>query len=227
MKAVLILSLLDNSKTNIIMGNFYKLNKSLGKYRALRTNGIVNIGFYAEFSDNGMDQYNDGSFDANIYSDGELVDIEINGWTFSFHIEGRYHLPGSYKSTSFCIEAVDPEGIETSIYSTPYYSYYREGDVLCSYLDLIHMYSHFKNADVAQKFYQLLRSVEGKHVTWRSVDSDIIKPEIGIAQAEFFKEFYEKNVDICKDKFFLKQIREAVNNAVDAFQEGIESYKIS
>ena len=63
MKAVLILSLLDNSKTNIIMGNFYKLNKSLGKYRALRTNGIVNIGFYAEFSDNGMDQYYNGSFD--------------------------------------------------------------------------------------------------------------------------------------------------------------------
>ena len=42
-----------------------------------------------------------------------------------------------------------------------------------------------------------------------------------------FINYYEKNVDICKDKFFLKQIREAVNNAVDAFQEGIESYKIS
>lgn len=208
--------------------NFYEFKKSLGKYRALRTDSIVNIGFYAEFSNNGMDIYNNGSFDANIYSDGELVDIEINEWTFSFHIHGTYHLPGSYQFTNFCIEAVDPEATETSIYSTPYYSCFKEGDVLCSYLDLIHMYSHFKNAKVAQMFYQLLRSVEGIHYgACRSVDRDIIKPEIGIARAEFFKDFYEKNVDTCKDKFFLKQIRGAVNNAVDAFQDGIESYKIN
>ena len=57
--------------------NIYKLNKSLGKFRALRTDNIGNVGFYAKICDNGMDGFNNGSFEANFYSNGELTDIEI------------------------------------------------------------------------------------------------------------------------------------------------------
>ena len=205
--------------------NIYKLNKSLGKFRALRTDNIGNVGFYAKICDNGMDGFNNGSFEANFYSNGELTDIEINGWTFSFYVRGSYHLPGTYRLVSFCIEAIGPEGTETSIYNTPYFTFFRESDVLCSFLDLIHMYSHFNNAQVAQRFYQLLRSVESGY-SERAVDRDIT-PEVGMTQARFFKDFYEKEIESCNDKFFLKLIREAVNKVVDAFQDRIESYKIN
>lgn len=195
--------------------NFYKLNKSLGKFRALKTDKLVKEGFCAEFSNRGMDQYNNGKFEANLYSNGELIDIEINGWTFSFHIDGRYHMPGTYESLSFNMLAVDPDGTEVNFKCIPNNTYFSEMNVLCWFLDMIHTYSNFKDAETANKFCELLRAIKKD-----------VGEELGLEHALFFKEFYINNNNACPDRFFMKQIKETVNKAIDLFQNGIESYKI-
>lgn len=208
------------------METICKLSRSLGKFRAIRTTEINDEGFCAEISYEVYDQYNNGRFAANFYTDGRMADIEINGWTFGYHIEGDYHLPGSYQDTNFIVEAIDPEGEEIKIYNTPFYLRFTAEDVLCLFLDLIHTYSNFKNGEIATKFYQLVRSVEGKGTSWRTYDEELFSPEVGLAQAKFFKEFYEKNINDCNDKFFMKKIKDAVNGAIDRFQDKAESYKI-
>lgn len=205
--------------------HYYNLDKSLGKYQALRTNIIRNDGFSGEIIDNGMDEYKNGSFEANIYTNGRLVDIELNGWTFSFHFKGDYHKPGYYKHCDFSIFAVDPNGNEVTLYNTPYYSPFSESGMLCMYLDLIHTYSNFKNGDIATKFYQLLRSLEGEGSSYRTVDKGIME-EVNLEHAKYFKNYYNENIKSCDNAVFMKQIKDAVNQAVDIVQNKFQSYKI-
>ena len=169
--------------------SFYKLNKSLAKYTAIRVSNIGTSGYYGEIVDLGMNQYYDGKFEANIYTNSENQDIEIGGWYFSYHIEGRYHLPGSYKTTSFEINAIDPNGSEVTLYNTPYYQYFSESEVLCSFLNLITLHSKFEDGETAIKFYKLLRSIEGKHGVYRTIDKET-NHEVGLTLAKEFREFY-------------------------------------
>ena len=201
--------------------NYYKLTQSLGKFRAIKVDEIGKDGFYAEI-------YNDEenkTFSANIYSDGKLDDIGINRWTFSYHIEGTY----DNVSTDFKIEAIDPDKEEVSFYNTPFQDDYymlSEVDVLCSFLNSIFIYCHFKNADEAYKFNQLLRSLEYNNSFRRYEDEREITLEVVKTQAKYVKEYYLKHINDCSDKSFMKLIKESVNSAIDVVKEDIEKYKI-
>lgn len=206
--------------------SYYKLTKSLGKYVAIRVSSISNKGYSGEISNLGMDQYNDGSFEANIYIDGEPQDIEINGWCFSYHIDGTYHYPGSYKITSYQINAIDPKGEETILYNTPYYTLFSEPEILCSFMDQINMYSNFKDGKTAVKFYQLTRCIEGRFGTWRSVDSALFDYNTGVVLTKEFFTFYKNKGGDFANNVFKKIVKETVNSAVEKFGKDIEEYRI-
>lgn len=201
--------------------NFYKLTQSLGKFRAIKTNGIGNKGIFAEIYNDEIEH----TFSANIYSDGKPDDIVINRWIFSCHIEGKY---GNYW-TDFKIEAVDRKGKTIFLFNTPYqqsYSMLSESDVLCTYFNLMIVYSHFDNIEVANRFNQLLRFVEYDKDWYRYEDSCEIDDNIAINQIKYFKEYYDQNKDNNIDRIFMDQIKQAVNKAVEIYKKNFDSLKI-
>lgn len=202
--------------------NFYKLTRSLGKFQAFKVNEVGDKDFYAEInSDN-------ETFSANIYCFGNVADIGTNRWTFSHHIEGQY----SNFSNDFKINAIDPNKKEIAFYNTPYErennSIGREEFVLCSFLDLVFLYSQFEDAEIANRFNMLLRSLEySKRSTFRRYEDEReITPEVALAQARFFKDYYLKHIENNADSNFMDRIKESVNKAVEIYKDEIESYKI-
>jgi len=194
--------------------SIYKISKSLGKFCAFKTNHVGSVGIYGEINNYGIDQYYDGQFEANIYHDGELTDIELNGWTFRFYFKGNYHEPGTFYTTSFEIECLDPNENELVLYSTPYKVRFSEKDVLCNYLDLINIYSQFENADIATKFNILSRLVdEGMYGARGRVPMKITYGGV-LDLIKFFREYYEK-LGEAKDELLLEKIKEVVNSALD------------
>lgn len=203
---------------------FYKINKSIGKYNAFRSDDLVNTGICGEVNDLGINPYYDGTFEANIYQNGELTDFELNGWTFSFHFKGNYHEPGTFYDTSVEIECLDPNKNELLLYSTPHKIRFSEEVVLCKYLEMINIYSHFEDADTALKFNYLSRSLEGTvggrgrhlmNLTYGDI-LDIIL---------FFRNYYN-NLGEDSDRLFLKEIQETVNGALDYLKKWLNLDKI-
>lgn len=204
--------------------NFYKLSRSLGKYQAFKTNEVEDKGFYAEINSD------DETFSANIYCSGNLVDIGINRWTFSFHIEGVC----SNVSNDFKINATDPQKKKTALINTPYFRVNnfigREEFILCSFLDLVFLYCNFEDAEIANRFNLLLRSLEydKSNPFRRYEDEKTITPEVALTQAKFFKDYYLKHhKGNYSDSNFMTTIKESVNKAVDIYKNEIESYKIN
>lgn len=204
--------------------NFYKLSRSLDKFRAFKENEVGKKGFYAEINSD----TDNNTFCANIYLYGELSDLQINNWTFSYHIEGTYSNIGN----NFKIYAIDPNKKAIEIYNTPYYrqnnSIGREEYILCSFLDLVFLYSHFEDAEIANNFNLLLRSLEcGKSISFhRYEDKCQITPGVALVQARFFKEYYTNHIENEADPQFMNTIKNSVNKVVEVYKEEIDSYKI-
>ena len=204
--------------------SIFKLNRSLGKYTAIRVADVTKDDDYAEIFDVGMDQYNNGKFEATIYTKGVPKDIEMGGWCFSYFFRGRYHMPGSYESVSFEIHGVDCNGEEVVLLNTPFYQYFSMPDVLCSYLNLITLYSNFENAGQAQNFNSLLRYVEEKK--WIKRSGDDITNDTGLNLLKDFRAFYRSVANSDKDKHFMKFIKDSVNSAIDKLIMSISENRI-
>ncbi len=205
--------------------NLYRIDKSLGKYCTIRVNDLSNTGMCGIVNNFGINQYCDGTFEASIYHDGILTDIELNGWTFSSHFKGSYHVPGSFYDTSFVIECLDPNHNELKIYSTPHEISFSEEKVLIKYLEMVNIYSHFENADKALKFNYLSRSIdEGKFGGRGRIVMDITYGDI-LDLIIYFRDFY-RNLEKDGDRLFLNEIKETVNGALDGLKKRVNLDKI-
>lgn len=211
------------------MDSIYELHKILGKYTAYETDHVSNIDSCGKIQFWGGDSASafDGSFEADIYHFGELTDIELNGWTFGCHFEGTFHDPGSYYSTSFEIECIDPYDTEFRLYSTPYKIRFSAEEVLCNYLNLINIYSQFGDAETAIKFNKLSRSIDEGMAGGRGREREPMKLTYGdiFGLIKFFKDFY-KSSEGSKDILFLAKIQETVNGSIDYLKKRLELDKI-
>jgi hypothetical protein len=204
--------------------SIYELHKILGKYSAYETYCISDIDTCGEMIDFGTNHNFDGSFEANIYHYGELTDIELNGWTFGCHFRGEYHEPGTYCSTSFEIECLDPNDDEVKLYSTPYKIRFSKEEVLCNYLDMINIYSKFENSDIAIKFNYLSRTIdEGMYGGRGRIPMKITYGEI-LDIIKYFKNYYEKSKG--EDPMLLIKIKDTVNGALDSLKKRLDLDKI-
>ena len=204
--------------------SIYELHNILGKYSAFKTDHVSYIDTCGVMNDFGTNQNFDGSFDANIYHYGELTDIELNGWTFSYHFKGEYHEPGTYYTTSFEIECLDPHEDEVKLYSTPYKIRFSEEEVLCNYLEMANVYSRFENSDIAIKFNFLSRTIdEGLYGGRGRIPMKISYEEI-LDMIKYFKNYYEKSKG--EDLLFLNKIKDTVNGALDSLKKRLDLDKI-
>lgn len=204
--------------------SIYELHKILGKYSAYKTYRISDIDTCGEMNNFGTLQNFDGSFEANIYHYGDLTDIELYGWTFSYHFKGEYHEPGSYCSTSFVIECLDPNDEELKLYSTPYKIRFSEEEVLCNYLDMINIYSHFEDADIALKFNKLSRSIDEGLTGGRGREPMKLTYGDILDTIKYFKNYYEKSRG--EDPMLLINIKDTVNGALDSLKKRLDLDKI-
>ena len=209
------------------MDSIYELHKILGKYSAYETDHISNIDTCGKINIWGGGSAFDGSFKADIYHFGELTDIELNGWTFGCHFEGKFHEPGSYYSTSFEIECIDPFDTELRLYSTPYKIRFSAEEVLCNYLNLINIYSQFGDAETAIKFNKLSRSIDEGMAGGRGRDRESMKLTYGdiFGLIKYFKNYY-KELGENGDKLLLNKIQETVNGSIDYLKKRLELDKI-
>lgn len=209
------------------MERIYELHKILGKYSAYETDHVTNIDTCGKIRFWGGGSAFDGSFEADIYHFGELTDIELNGWTFGCHFEGKFHDPGSYYSTSFEIECIDPYDTELRLYSTPYKISFSAEEVLCNYLNLINIYSQFEDAETAIKFNKLSRSIDEGMSGGRGRDREPMKLTYGdiFGLIKYFKNYY-KSSEGSKEIFLLARIKETVNESIDYLKNRLELDKI-
>lgn len=205
------------------MKSIYELHKILGKYCAYKTNHVSNIDTCGEISDFGTKNY-DGSFEANIYHYGELTDIELNGWTFSCYFKGVYHEPGSYCTTSFQMECLDPNDNEVKLYSTPFKVRFSAEEVLCNYLDMANIYSQFEDSEIALKFNYLSRTIdEGLYGGRGRTPMKNTYGEL-LDSISFFKNYYEKSKGA--DTLLMIKIKDTVNGAIDSLKKRLDLDKI-
>lgn len=204
--------------------SIFELHKILGKYCAYKTHRVSNIDTCGVMNDFGTNQVFDGSFEANIYHYGELTDIEFNGWTFSCHFKGEYHEPGSFYTTSFEMECIDPNDDEVKLYSTPHKIRFSQEEVLCNYLDMANFYSQFENSDIALKFNYLSRTIdEGLYGGRGRIPMKITYGEI-LEMIKYFKNYYEKSKGV--DPLLLTKIKDTVNGAIDSLKKRLDLDKI-
>lgn len=196
----------------------YKIDKILGRFFPSQINKISKFDLCGEISDFGIDQNFDGTFEALIYDKGQLSDIEINGWTFSCHIKGNYHMPGTYYSTSYEIECFDPDDYELKLYNTPYKVMFYEDNVLRNYMEMVSVYSQFENSDIATKFNYLSRTIDEGLYGGRGRDPMKIKYEDVLNMIKFFKNYYE-SLGEGDDVFLREKVKEIVNDALDSTRE--------
>lgn len=214
---------LDKKQT--MAKRIYELHKILGKYCAYETDHVSNIDTCGEIRAWGGGSSFEGAFEADIYHFGELTDIELNGWTFGCHFEGKFHDPGSYYNTSFEIECIDPYDTELRLYSTPYKIKFSEEEVLCNYLDTINIYSQFEDADIAIKFNKLSRTIDEGMTGGRGREPMKLTYEDIFYMIRYFKKYY-KDLEKNSNRLFLKKIQETVNGSLDYLKKRLELDKI-
>lgn len=209
------------------MTSIYELHKILGKYSAYETDHVSNIDTCGKIYARGGGAAFDGSFEVDIYHFGELTDIELNGWSFGCHFKGTFHDPGTYYSTSFEIECVDPYDTELRLYSTPYKIRFSAEEVLCNYLDLINIYSQFEDAETAIQFNKLSRSIDEGMAGGRGREREPMKLTYGdiFGMIKYFKNYY-KELGENGDKLLLNKIQETVNGSIDYLKNRLELDKI-
>ena len=207
------------------MASIYELHKILGKYTAYKTDHVSNIDTCGKIHFWGGGSAFDGSFEADIYHFGELTDIELNGWVFGCHFEGTFHDPGSYCSTSFEIECIDPYDTELRLYSTPFKIRFSAEEVLCNYLNLINIYSQFGDAETAIKFNKLSRSIDEGMTGGRGREPMKLTYGDILGMIKFFKDFHKSSAG-SKDKLLLAKIKETVNGSIDYLKKRLELDKI-
>ena len=205
----------------------YILLKCNEGFFPLKINEISKTELCGEISDFGINQNFDGIFEANIYHDGQLSDIEVNGWTFSCHIKGSYHVPGTYHSTSYEIECIDPDENELTLYSTPYKIKFSEENVLCNYMELVYFYSQFEDADIAIKFNYLSRLLDEGMYGGRGRVPMKITYEGVLDLIKIFKDYYEKLENRKRKNILLmEKIKETVNGALESLKKRLDFDKI-
>lgn len=168
---------------------------------------------------------NMGYHKIHLYSNGELEDISLNGWTFSFQAEGNYYQDWGkfFYKPYFDIKALDPLGKECSFHiisrgGTIQYDLPRDfyGECVQDFIYYIHFYSNFDDYNKADAFNKLV-SYQKKQIDGYSYDS-----EDELEKALELTDYYNKIKSTCTNISFLKTLRTIINKSLD---NGISNLK--
>ena len=195
--------------------HYFKFIKSLGKYFAKDIDSFENDGYCAEVHIK-LPKFGGtyiGYHKILIYTNGELEDFSINGWTFSFKVEGSYsqNWGKSFYEPEFDIQALDPSGnvcsfhIVSKGWTTQYdlpHDFYTE--CVQDFFNCIHFYSNFNNRKEAGLFNELIH-----------LQSNDYCYENEIEKAKKMSDYYKKIKGTCTNSSFLEKLKEIINTSLD------------
>ncbi len=190
---------------------FFRLNSSIGSYYAEETKELCTLGYAARFCSIGTMDFKWNHLEAEFYTDGKMEDIQLNGWTFSYRIEGKHRI---YKqmgpdSPEFTIKGLDPEQhlFEIRIYTGGFFK-----EAAADFINNIMLISKFPDKDIATAYYKLKNYNREK--------TDVIPL---LKELEWF---YSSNYKSNTDELFWDKIRMSVNKTIEAYKEFIDTLKL-
>lgn len=191
----------------------FKLNSSIGSYFAEETEVLPSSGYAARFSSIATMDFKWNKLEAEFYTDGKLEDIQLNGWTFSYRIEGRHRIYNqmSPDSPEFTIKGIDPEQhlLEIKMYT---FGFLKEA--AADFINNIMLISKFPDRDTATTYYKL------KNWNRESKTVDVLP------LLKELKSFYSFNHDSITDEMFWDRIKMSVDKAVEDYKKTIDTLKI-
>lgn len=192
---------------------FVKITQSLGKHIATIVPTVDSTAsFCFEITDISRTTGNNGRYEVTIYTDGVAKDFLINGWTFSYKIEGHYHIPGTYKELYVRMNALDPKGVEVQLKNLDIDHFFNWKESSIVFYEMLEFYSGFEDAEAVNKYYELFE------VRKNACNS----PGEALSKAKEYKAYYELIKDNCDNRMYLEGIKTMVNSIVDIVKMKIE-----
>lgn len=191
----------------------YKLNSSIGSYYAEETEELSPCGYAARFCSIYTGDFRWNKLEADFYTDGKLEDIQMNGWTFSYHIEGHHRIYNQMgpDSPKFIIKGLDPKQhqLEVEIYSFPFFK-----EAAADFMNNITLISKFPDRDIVTAYYNMKNWNRGA------------KPIDTLPLLEKIKKFYTLNCREINDELFWDKIRKTVDEIIENYQKTIDTLRI-
>ncbi len=194
---------------------FYKIEKEKDTFVAYNCDKISDYGYSAKFIRIFTHDYKWDKFEAIFYSDGQVKDIIINGWTFTPQIKGfhRVYPVMSPGAPEFSIKGKDPMNcpFEANVYS---FGFFREAAM--DYFNRLVLLSKFPRKEIALSFNNLL--ILDKEKRNHSM----------IRLAEDLSTYYCEQIKLPNhDPILLRNIKEILNNKIDLYKRILENKKIT
>lgn len=192
---------------------FYEIKTSIGSYYAINKDYLPTIGYAAKFCIIRTLSYNYNDFEAIFCYNGDDVDLEMNGWTFSNRISGSYRIYNQIPSDSpeFTIKALDPlqHQWQLEVHTDGFFK-----EAAADYMNSIALISKFPNRDIADAYYYI-----------KQHGDDFESSEI-TSRFSVIRDYYQSTYEEGTDEFFWDQIKTTYNKALEKYKLYIDSLRL-
>ena len=199
------------------MDYHYQINSSLGSHYAMETDELCEEGLAAKFSSIATGDFKWKNLEAFFYHDGRLEDFSLNGWLFSYRIEGCHRIYNAIgpDSPEFEICGLDPlrQQFKAYVYTSGFFK-----EAAADFMNNIALYSKFPNRDVAQAFNTL--QFWKRQSEWNSK----LDPLPLIKELKNFFTIYHATDDT--DAVFRDKIKLIINDSLNDYIKTIEKLRL-
>lgn len=199
------------------MDYYFSLRTSLGSFYAIKTEELSSEGYAAKLSSINTSDFKWNKLEGFFYTEGQLKDFEINGWTFSYRIEGSHRIynVANPNMPHFIIQGLDPQGqhFKAKVHSFPFLK-----EASADFMNMIHFYSKFPDRDIAEAFNTLKYRRDAIDVESRMNN---LLPLI-----QKIHSFYKINTTGNHDAKFYDQIKLELNAAIDDYVRHVNKQRL-
>ena len=194
----------------------FTLQSTLGSFYTNESDELSTEGYAAKFSSIGTGDFKWNRLEGIFYTEGQMKDFEINGWTFSYRIEGHHRIynVADPDSPEFIIKGLDPhrQVFEAKVYT---FGFFKEA--CADFMNGIHFYSKFPDRDIAQAFNKLKNRMKGINIEQRMNDLLPLIQEI--------RSFYNTH-KTDNDTQFYDHIKLELNAAIEDYVKQLNKLKL-
>lgn len=196
---------------------YFDIQRDGKSFVAYNSDNIKSLGYSAKFVRIFTRDFKWDKFNAHFYSDGQVKDIVINGWSFKPVINGfhRVYPVMDPRAPEFTIEGHDPKNnpFEFQIYT---FGFFREAAK--DYMNSLLLYSKFPDSTTAQLYNKLI-NVHNRHEIDKHCMIKIVRE---------LKTFYLEQIKLPNhDVAFLNEIKKTLNEAIILYVKGLNVYQIT
>ena len=195
--------------------NYYKLYTTIDSYYATETDTLSQDGYEVKFSRKNIGDFNWEIFEAFFLNNGITEDFKLNGWTFSYVIQGHYRIYNMMHPDSphFTINGIDPKthSFKAEIYTRGFLK-----EAAADFMNNIILFSLFPDKDIAMAFNKLQNCDQKGPCTTTKL--------LPLIQEVYH--FYKKHYTPCPNERLWEQIRITYNKALDICKRDLDSFSL-